>query len=289
VFLHYSWIVVALIEINTRSRAYSSIVWNAAEYVALFGIVLLHEFGHSLACRQVGGKADTIILWPLGGVAFVAPPPRPGATLWSLAAGPLVNVILAPCLFAVLATGSFLHSPVSMPDAYALLRAICYINLVLLVFNLLPIYPLDGGQILRCLLWFIFGRARSLTIAAVIGFLGVAGLMALAIYSGSVWLGIMGVFILLNCWRGLLQARMLARVARLPRRAGFACRECAEPPPIGAFWRCPACLKPFDTFATQATCPNCGVQFPVTQCLNCGSSRPFIEWVVQPPVLSPSQ
>ena len=65
---------------------------NVLEYLALFGIVLLHEFGHALACRQVGGTADRIMLWPLGGVAYVNPPSRPGATLWSLAAGPLVNV-----------------------------------------------------------------------------------------------------------------------------------------------------------------------------------------------------
>ena len=68
------------------------------EYLALFVIVLLHEFGHALACRQVGGQADQIVLWPLGGVAYVAPPPRPGATLWSIAAGPLVNVVLVPVL-----------------------------------------------------------------------------------------------------------------------------------------------------------------------------------------------
>ena len=80
VYLHWSWLVVALIEINMRSRQYGSYVWNVLEYLALFGIVLMHEFGHALACRQVGGKAEQIILWPLGGVAYVAPPPRPGAT-----------------------------------------------------------------------------------------------------------------------------------------------------------------------------------------------------------------
>src|SRR5437879_3259965 len=95
VYLHWSWFVIALIEVN-RSREYSSLVWNVLEYVTLFGIVLMHEFGHALACRQVGGKADQIILWPLGGVAYVAPPPRPGALLWSIAAGPLVNVVLVP-------------------------------------------------------------------------------------------------------------------------------------------------------------------------------------------------
>ena len=90
-YLHWSWFLVAVVEINWRRAAYASLAWNAAEYLALFGIVLLHEFGHALACRQVGGQADRIVLWPLGGIAFVSPPPRPGAVLWSIAAGPLVT------------------------------------------------------------------------------------------------------------------------------------------------------------------------------------------------------
>src|SRR3979490_957644 len=96
VFLHWSWFLVAAYEIQNRVGRYSSIAWNIAEYLALFLIVTLHEFGHALACRQVGGKANQIVLWPLGGVAYVDPPPRPGATLWSIAAGPLVNVALLP-------------------------------------------------------------------------------------------------------------------------------------------------------------------------------------------------
>src|SRR6266498_2619365 len=96
VFLHWSWFLVAVYDINYRKFLYSSVLWNVLEYVALFVIVLLHEFGHSLACRSVGGQANQIVLWPLGGVAYVSPPPRPGAMLWSIAAGPLVNVLLAP-------------------------------------------------------------------------------------------------------------------------------------------------------------------------------------------------
>src|SRR5438876_547496 len=125
VFLHWSWFVVALIEINTRSKEYSSLVWNTFEYVTLFAIVLIHEFGHALACRQVGGKADQIVLWPLGGVAYVSPPPRAGATLWSIAAGPLVNVILAPPLTLLVALGSSGWAG-EMPNLYALVRALCY-------------------------------------------------------------------------------------------------------------------------------------------------------------------
>src|ERR1700686_743550 len=101
VFLHWSWFVVAAYEIQTRKGSYSSVTWNVLEYLALFLIVLVHEFGHALACRQVGGSANQIVLWPLGGVAYVDPPPRPGATLWSIAAGPLVNVILVPILSAL--------------------------------------------------------------------------------------------------------------------------------------------------------------------------------------------
>src|SRR5664279_846261 len=102
VFLHWSWFLLAVIEIQSRVGKYTSVVWNVLEYLALFLIVLTHEYGHALACRQVGGRANQIVLWPLGGVAYVDPPQRPGATLWSIAAGPLVNVVLLPVLYTCL-------------------------------------------------------------------------------------------------------------------------------------------------------------------------------------------
>lgn len=285
VYLHWAWFLVAVYEINNRRGDYPSLVYNVLEFLALFCIILLHEFGHALACRQVGGKANQIILWPLGGVAYVSPPPRPGATLWSIAAGPLVNVVLAPPLTLIVALGSTGWSEAA-PNAYALVHAICYINYGLLIFNLLPIYPLDGGQILRALLWFPLGRAKSLMVSSVIGFLGVAGLGILAFAMQSWWIGLVAVFILLNCWRGLLQARMLARAARLPRREGFACPNCKQPPIRGALWRCAKCLKPFDIFESMATCPHCGTQFPVTQCFECGHASPIHDWVVPAPTPS---
>jgi Zn-dependent protease len=279
VFLHWSWFLVAVFEINGRNRHYSSFIWNVLEYLALFMIVMLHEFGHSLACRQVGGTANRIVLWPLGGVAYVDPPPRPGATLWSIAAGPLVNVALAPLLFGLGYFGKSMGWWAVFPNAHALLRAIYVINGGLLIFNLLPIYPLDGGQIFRSLLWFVIGRARSLMVATVLGLLGVAGFVVLAFYYQEVWFGILAVYMLLNCWSGLQHARVLLKMAKLPRRHGFSCPRCQQAPPIGEFWKCGKCGQAFDTFATNATCPYCSTQFSTTRCLDCGGLQSMSDWV----------
>ncbi len=279
VYLHWSWLIIALYEINDRRGEYPSLFWNALEYVALFALVLMHEFGHALACRSVGGDARQIVLWPLGGVAYVNPPQRPGATLWSLAAGPLVNAVLAPVLTALVFLGPQFGFKAAMPNAYAAVSAIWMINLALLCFNLLPIYPLDGGQILRALLWYVLGRARSLMVATIIGLLGVAGLVVVAVLSHSIWLGVLSAFIVFNCWNGFMQARVLLKVAKLPRRAGYACPDCHEQPVLGPFWRCNQCGAPFDTFATGAVCPKCAAQYPNTQCLDCGRSHPMAEWV----------
>lgn len=280
VFLHWSWFLVALIEINSRTKSYSSVTWNVLEYLALFLIVLLHEFGHALACRQVGGTANRIVLWPLGGVAYVDPPQRPGATLWSLAAGPLVNVVLLVILLMVEISNRSLGWATTIPNGHAFLLTLLGINAVLLVFNLLPIYPLDGGQILRSLLWFVVGRARSLMAATVIGFAGVVGFIAIAVWRQSVWFGIIAAFILMNCWSGLKQARALLRLAKLPRREGFACPSCKTAPPLGAFWRCGRCGAGLDTFQTGTVCPSCGAQFATTRCLDCGAQHPLSEWIV---------
>src|SRR5208283_1934801 len=156
----------------------------------------------------VGGRADQIVLWPLGGVAYVDPPPRPGATLWSIAAGPLVNVALMPILYGVVAQGRSQGWAAAMPDLYSLVHTVMWINVGLLVFNILPIYPLDGGQILQSLLWFALGRARSLMVATVIGFIGVAGLIGVALLVRQGWLLLICGFIVLNCWQGLMHARV---------------------------------------------------------------------------------
>lgn len=220
VFIHWSWFVAAYILFNlTGGQGVGDLLAFLGVYGSLFGIVLLHEFGHSLACRSVGGQANRIVLWPLGGVAFVAPPPRPGAVLWSIAAGPLVNVALAPILYGLyyLAYGSINAAPTTPTMAY--LSTIAHINLALLIFNMLPIYPLDGGQILQSILWFFMGRAKSLRITAGIGLVigGAAFLLALTGMSGFIpvsrtMLLLLSAFIAWQAWNGFRAARVLAQM-----------------------------------------------------------------------------
>ena len=284
VFIHWSWFLVAFWIIDNRVGAYSSPIWNMVEYLGLFAIVLMHEFGHSLATRQVGGQSDTIVLWPFGGVAYVRAPERPGATLWSIAAGPLVNVVL----FVVLAIvdAFFLSSIVAISyDAAKLLVIIQKINLWLLIFNMLPVYPLDGGQILRSLLWYPLGRVKSLKIATIIGFIGVVGLGLYAFSERSLWLGVLTAFVFMNCQQGWRQARALAALEALPTRDGYACPECHTSPPSGELWKCSRCDSAFDPFANYGRCRHCDTQYSVALCFNCGAANRLGDWRKSAPTI----
>jgi Zn-dependent protease len=293
VLVHWSWLIVAYFRIKWRASStdpglatYSSTTWYAIEYVALFGIVLLHEFGHVLACRSVGGRANRIILWPLGGVALVQPPPRPGAFLWSLAAGPLVNVLLLGPTIGLSMLSQSLGWQQTSPDVARLIHALTTINAGLLIFNLLPIYPLDGGQILQSLLWFIIGRARSLLVATIIGLVAAGGVLIVSLLlsflePGFLWLSLVAGFALLFSFMGLRNAMAQLRVLNAPRRKNVACPVCRTSPPIGKFWRCPHCQAAFDVFVAGGTCPQCDETQPAVFCPRCGR-RPLVsDWYPQ--------
>ena len=219
VYLHFSWFLIAAYEFSRRIAVYTSPVWAAFEYIALFAIVLLHEFGHALACRQTGGIANRIVLWPLGGIAFVNPPRRPGAMLWSIAAGPLVNVILLPILSIALTLSRV--GPDEPTDFALFIYHVWWINLGLLIFNILPVYPLDGGQILRSLLWFPLGEIRSLQIASVIGLIGSIALAGLMLLLGTsiFWTAIMSMFLISRAVSGWQYAKALIQEEEANRQA----------------------------------------------------------------------
>jgi len=222
VYLHFSWLIVAWFEITLGKNRYDSPAWAAAEYIGLFAIVLLHEFGHAFACRSTGGRADRIVLWPLGGLAFVDPPLRPGAVLWSIAAGPLVNVALFPVLLVGALTTSNYRAVGVDPNLHHLISSLWFINLGLLIFNLLPFYPLDGGQIVRALLWFKFGPVHSLMMAGVTGVFGAACFGLIAFWQKSIWLGVIAFFLFSQAVGAIQHANAMR----------LASDVVARPPPI---------------------------------------------------------
>jgi Zn-dependent protease len=286
VYLHWSWFLVAglQVQLQLRLNRYSRPAWNVAEYLLLFLIVLLHEFGHALACRSVGGEARRIVLWPLGGVAYVVPPPRPGPLLWSIAAGPLVNLLLVPITFGLALAGPHFGwwPPRSDPDRLALILA--QLNVVLLVFNLLPIYPLDGGQIAHALLWFLVGRWRGLQAVSFLGM--VVGLVAVALalfyrrqLGGGGWLLVaIAAYVVYRALLGFLQANAVLRLLRSPRHHGASCPDCGEAPLAGPNWACDECGTPFDIFAHPEGCPGCGATFQSAECLLCHHSSLVMKW-----------
>jgi Zn-dependent protease len=162
------------------------------ELTLLFGTVLVHEFGHALSCRAVGGEANHILLWPLGGISFVKPPMNPRAWLITTICGPLVNAILWPIFWYL----SAYHFGIDDENAFRAfmsthsgiqfaLGTACYlmwwINRMLLLFNLIPAYPMDGGRILQELLWFALGLRRSFEIAGMVGVVAGACFVALGL------------------------------------------------------------------------------------------------------------
>ncbi len=274
VFLHWSWLLVALFQVNRGQAMYGSVFWSALEYIALFAIVTMHEFGHALACRSVGGRAERIMLWPLGGVAYVQPPPRAGAQLWSIIAGPLVNLVLIAPLYFLYIT--FQNQPGNIGLFF---KWINIINIALLIFNMLPLYPLDGGQVLRSVLWFFVGPKTSLKIASIIGLIGAGIGAALALMTGSIWLIIMAAFAGMQSYAGFKRASMPVMEEEIPFHTDYQCPSCNNSPPALEIWRCDHCGVMFDTFATDFQCPSCNKQFETTGCPHCRQVVPKEAWI----------
>lgn len=217
----------------------------------LFALVLLHEYGHCFACRAVGGEADQIILWPLGGLALCAPPHHWKAEFITVIGGPAVNAVLLPVLGGAvwLATGEIgavVFNPFN--PGYAALLAVDadatlprwlvialwqahYVNFILLAFNMLvPMFPMDAGRVVQTLLWRTMGYGRSMDIAVTTGLAAAIALGVIAIVTGrTVLLGV-AIFGGMTCWTerqrlrfvataGLVEDDLIPRPPRGPTRA----------------------------------------------------------------------
>ncbi len=139
--------------------------------LGLFTCVLLHEFGHILMARRFGVRTPDVILLPIGGLARLERmPEEPRQELLIAVAGPLVTLAIALAIYALLRlTGAPLDSAQLDPSQSGLAQQLMWINVMLLLFNLLPIFPMDGGRMLRALLAMRLGLQRATHIAARVG------------------------------------------------------------------------------------------------------------------------
>jgi Zn-dependent protease/predicted transcriptional regulator len=167
--------------------------------VALFACVVLHEFGHALTARRFGIKTRDITLLPIGGVARLERiPDNPVHELWVALAGPAVNVVISAVLLVWLLLSRTLQ-PLSALSVTGgpFLERLLLVNVVLVGFNLIPAFPMDGGRVLRALLAMRLEYTRATQVAATIGqglalVLGFIGLFAnpmLLFTALFVWIG----------------------------------------------------------------------------------------------------
>jgi len=221
VSVHVIYILMTLSEVlSAMGKDSWQFQWVAIGIVCLFVLVLLHEYGHCFACRWVGGDADQILMWPLGGLAFCRPPHEWRASLITTLGGPGVNVVLTPLLGAALLIAGCGWAAVvfdpfqpfgamqrvqlgdgSRPMWLLVVWWLHYTNLLLLAFNmLLPMYPMDGARTLHALLWWRLGHDRALRIVANVGVACAIGLLLYALHKEQGRLIGLALFGGLTCW-----------------------------------------------------------------------------------------
>jgi Zn-dependent protease/CBS domain-containing protein len=166
----------------------------------IFLCVLLHEFGHVLAARRYGIQTPDITLLPIGGVARLERiPEKPSEELVVALAGPAVNVVIAALLFVLLGGLPPMEVATNMENpGHSMLGRLFWVNVTLVLFNLIPAFPMDGGRVLRALLGYRMGHRRATEVAARIG-QGVALLLG---FWGLVGGGPLLVFVALFVWLG---------------------------------------------------------------------------------------
>ncbi|MFW5881627.1 MAG: site-2 protease family protein [Roseicyclus sp.] len=232
-----SWLVIAALIVWSLSQGYipsvlpevepgTALILAVIAMLGLFGSLVLHELAHSLVARRYGLSVGRITLFLFGGVAELEDEPRSAVSeFWIAVAGPAMSFALAG-VFGILSLVA------GEGEAGLLVGYLATINLVLGGFNLIPAFPLDGGRVLRALLWQRSGDVLSATRVASLAGSGLAlALMALGLFSvlsggglGGVWIGLIGLFVL-SASRGAYQQMAMRHGLRGRRVADLMTRE----------------------------------------------------------------
>jgi Zn-dependent protease/predicted transcriptional regulator len=210
--LHVTFFIIVLLGAwqwaGLAENRVAGALFGAVLMLALFFCVTLHELGHSLAARAFGIQTREILLLPLGGLAQLSKnPDRPRQELWIALAGPLVNVVIAFVLvligltpqidlFAYLMDGrglsEILTSTISLNNFLLWLLSA---NISLVLFNMIPAFPLDGGRVLRALLAMALGFPDATRLASAIGQFFAIAFGIFGLLSGNFLLALVAVFI----------------------------------------------------------------------------------------------
>jgi len=210
VYLHATFLILIGFVVLSHYSAGHSVVKTlegVGFILAIFACVVLHEFGHALMAARYGIKTKDITLLPIGGIARLERmPEKPIEELWVALAGPAVNVVIAAGLFAWLqfADAFAPWEQLNMTSGPFLARLLM-VNIILVVFNMLPAFPMDGGRVLRALLATRLEYGHATQIAASIG-----QAMALMFAFVGFFVNPFLIFIALFVWIGATQEASMA-------------------------------------------------------------------------------
>jgi Zn-dependent protease len=245
-----SWFIVLFLLIWSLSGLYEDVVGGDQAFMLatisallFFGSVVLHELGHAVVARRNGIETQGIDLWLLGGIARLSrDSDSPGVEFRVAAAGPLVTLVFGlVCLGlgAAISSGGFgnalgFEDDGSVGAGEAVLAWLTYVNAVLLVFNLIPGFPLDGGRIARAIAWKITGdRAKGTRFAALLGQAFAYLLIGYGLYAfmqgdtlALVWFGFIGFFIIQAARAADVHSRITARIE------GLRVSDVMDPDPV---------------------------------------------------------
>jgi stage IV sporulation protein FB len=191
VYLHVFFVLSALLALAFQLREPDLLSTGLMMVAVLLVSVTLHEVGHSLAALRVGGKVDAVVLGPVGGLISPRVPDEPEIHVFVALAGPIVHLMLAVLAAAILAAAGNVQllgllNPFATPENLVVgstgiiaAKLTLWLNWFLMLLNLLPAYPFDGGPILRAMLWPALGRRTARIVTARVA-MGVAFLFCLA-------------------------------------------------------------------------------------------------------------
>jgi len=212
VYVHATFVLlvawVALIH-WMQGRSVKAALMGVVFILALFACVVLHEFGHALTAKRYGINTRDITLLPIGGLARLEKmPDEPRQELWVALAGPAVNVVIAAVLWGGLTAAGGAITEQSLTNLEgSLIERLIVVNIFLVLFNMLPAFPMDGGRVLRALLAMRMSYAKATQVAASMG-QGIAFLFGFIGLFSNPFL----VFIALFVWMGATQEASMAQV-----------------------------------------------------------------------------